>query len=267
MPELPDVEIFRRRLDAHAMDRTIAEVCVLDERLLDQVTFRQLKRALMGHRIVATKRHGKHLLVELDIGSLLSLHFGMTGEVVPLQAAEHLPRYTALQLVFNDGTGIAITSRRRLGHIGLAKTLAAFIESHNLGADALEPALDRSSFRAALGSARSAIKSSLMDQAKLCGIGNIYSDEILFQASLNPRRKVGALDASETDRLFKTVRRVLQEAVARGVLSEGPEGAVPNGWLLAHRETGGQCPRCGKALQTSKIGGRTAYFCASCQAK
>jgi formamidopyrimidine-DNA glycosylase len=267
MPELPDVEIYRRRLEEHAMKRSFTEARIFDERLLDQVTARQLKQALVSHRIVATKRHGKCLLVELDDGSLLTLHFGMTGDIVPLREGQDLPRYTVLQLLFNDRTGIAITSRRKLGHIGLTKNMEVFTKSQGLGVDALDPALDRTSFRAALGSARSAIKSALMDQSKLCGIGNIYSDEILFQAGLNPRKQVGNLDASEIDGLFKTVRRVLQEAIRRGVLSEGFEGAVPGGWLLAHRERGGRCPRCGEVLQTSNIAGRTAYFCASCQAQ
>ena len=265
MPELPDVEIFRQRFERNARGRTVSEVRVLVDRLLDHVTPKKLNRALVGQHVVATKRHGKHLFVELDGGSVLTLHFGMTGGIAPLEKNRHPPRYTALHLVFGNGTGIAFTSRRRLGHVGLAKTAEAYIRSHDLGPDALDPKLDLQSFRAGLGSRRSVIKSALMDQSKLAGIGNIYSDEILFQAGLNPRRLIGDLDPADTERMFEAMRHVLQAAIKRGILAEEIEGAVPEDWLLPHRGKGCHCPRCGAPLQATKIGGRTAWFCPSCQ--
>jgi len=265
MPELPDVEIFRQRFDRKARGRTVSEVRVLVSRLLNRVTPKKLNRALVGQRVVATKRHGKHLFVELDGGSVLALHFGMTGEIVPLAKGREPPRYTALHLVFDDGTGLAFTSRRQLGHVGLAKTADAFIRSHDLGRDALDPKLDLQSFQAGLGSKRSAIKPALMDQSKLAGIGNIYSDEILFQAGLNPQRLIGDLDPADAKRLFKAMRHVLQEAVKRGILAEEIEGGAPRNWLLPHRGKGCKCPRCGAPVQATKIGGRTAWFCPSCQ--
>jgi formamidopyrimidine-DNA glycosylase len=265
MPELPDVEIFRQRFERAARGRTISEVRVLVNRLLDRVTPKKLTRALVGQRVVAAKRHGKHLFVELDDGSVLALHFGMTGEIAPLPKDRQPPRYTALHLVFDDGTSIAFTSRRRLGHVGLAKTAEAYIRSHDLGPDALDPKLDLQSFQAGLGSRRRVIKSALMDQSKLAGIGNIYSDEILFQAGLNPKRLIGDLGPPDTEGLFKAMRHVLQTAIKQGILAEEIEGAVPEDWLLPHRGKGCHCPRCGARLQATKIGGRTAWFCPSCQ--
>ncbi len=265
MPELPDVEIFRRRLEAHARGRAISAVHILDKRLLDAVSAARLSCILEDSRVVSTARHGKHLFVELDNGSLLVLHFGMTGEILTLGRGAGTPRYTALRLAFNDGSGVAITSRRRLGHIALAKDASAFIRSHELGPDALDPTLDIQAFQAALGSPRSAIKSALMDQSKLAGIGNIYSDEILFQAGLGPTVRVGDLNYEQRNRLFQTMRRVLKEAVERGVLSEGTTAALPGDWLLGHRAKGERCPHCGTAVQASKVAGRSCYFCPSCQ--
>lgn len=263
MPELPDVEIFRRRIEEHARSRVISEVNLLDKRLLNVESADRLFRTLDGRRLVATTRHGKSLFIELDNGSLLVLHFGMTGEILTLGKGAGTPRYTALHLAFDDGSGIVVTSRRRLGHIALANDTSAFIRSHDLGPDALDPTLDVKAFQAALGSSRSAIKSALMDQTKLAGIGNIYSDEILFQAGLAPTVRVGDLSHEQVTRLFQTMRRVLQEAVERGVLSEGT--ALPENWLLAHRAKGERCPHCGTAVQASKVAGRSSYFCPSCQ--
>lgn len=265
MPELPDVEIFRRQLDGHAKDRTIAQAQVLDERLLEDVTPQQLIDALAGRRIVATRRHGKHLLAELDEGRFLVLHFGMSGEILPLEDGSEIPKYTALHLRFDDGNGLAVTSRRRLGHIGLAADAEGFAGAHDLGPDALDPALDGATFREALGSPRGAIKSALMDQSKLAGIGNIYADEILFRARLNPATHVGDLGDEDIGNLLGTIREVLKEAVERDILSEFEHDSLPQDWLLAHREKGGTCPRCGTKLQISRVGGRTGYFCPSCQ--
>jgi len=265
MPELPDVEIFRQRLDGHARRRTISEAHVLDERLLDGVSPKRLSRALEGRRIVATTRHGKYLLVELDDGLRLVLHFGMTGEIVPVGREAEVPPLAALHLVFDDGTALAVTSRRRLGRIALAGEASAFARTHDLGPDALDPVLDARTFQAALGSPRGAIKSALMDQSKLAGIGNIYADEILYQAGLRPNARIGDLSDQQLACLFQIMRRVLHEAVDRGVLAEGMEGSPPTDWLLTHRAKNERCPRCGTAFQTSKVGGRTGYFCPSCQ--
>jgi len=265
MPELPDVEIFRRRLETRATERTIAQAQVLDERLLEDVTPRRLTDALTGRRIVAARRHGKHLLAELDDGRFLVLHFGMSGHLVPLENGSEIPKYTALHLRFDDGGGFAVTSRRRLGHIGLAADAEGFAGTRDLGPDALDPALDVAALREALGSPRGAIKSALMDQSKLAGIGNIYADEILFRARLNPATRVDDLGDEQIGNLLETMRGVLEEAVERDVLSEFERDRLPQGWLLAHREKGGTCPRCGTKLQMSKVGGRTGYFCPVCQ--
>ena len=265
MPELPDVEIFRQRFERKARGRPVSEVRTLVNRMLDHITPKKLNRTLVGKRVVATKRHGKHLFVEFDGGSLLALHFGMTGEIVTLAKDQKPPKYTALHLVFGDRGAIALTSRRHLGKIGLAKTAEAFIRSHNLGPDALDPRLDRKAFQETLGSKRSAIKSALMDQSKLAGVGNIYSDEILFQAGLNPKNLVGDLSPADARQLFKAVRQVLQKAIKRGIVAEEIAGDVPKDWLLPHRSEGCKCPRCRATVQATKIGGRTAWFCPSCQ--
>lgn len=265
MPELPDVETFRRRFDAQALGRTIANAHILDDRLLEGVTSRRLSQALSGHRVASTSRHGKYLFAELDNGASLVLHFGMTGDIVPLERGKDAPRYTVLHIIFDDSATIAVTSQRKLGRIALAKDKSQFIKGQNLGPDALDSTLDAEAFREALGSPRSAVKSALMDQTKISGIGNIYSDEILYQAGIHPKMRVGEIGEKKAARLFETTHQVLEKAIESGVPSEGFEEKLPKTWLLLHREKGAKCPRCGGPVRTIKTGGRTAYFCSSCQ--
>jgi formamidopyrimidine-DNA glycosylase len=158
-----------------------------------------------------------------------------------------------------------VTSRRKLGHIWLTGDVATFLKDHSQGPDALAKTLDAEAFATDLGSKRSALKSALMDQAHIAGIGNIYADEILFQAKLHPLTLVGDLDRSQLGSLYQTMARVLRQAIARSLMAEGPASAFPDDWLSGHRGAGGRCPRCGTLLATLRSGGRTGYFCPGCQ--
>jgi len=265
MPELPDVEIFRRRLDEAAAGRRITDVKVRDARLLDDISARELERRLVGRRIRSTERHGKLLIAKLDDGGALILHFGMTGTIETSAEGAPTPQYEVLHIALEKGGWASVTSRRKLGHIWLAGNVATFLTDHKQGPDALAKALDVKAFTAALGSKRSTLKSALMDQVRIAGIGNIYSDEILFQVRLHPLTQVGDLNAEQLDKLHQTNIRVLRQAIARGVMAEGPASAFPDDWLSGHRERGGHCPRCHTPLATLRSGGRTAYFCPRCQ--
>ena len=117
----------------------------------------------------------------------------------------------------------------------------------------------------ALGSQRSTLKSALVDQARIAGIGNVYADEILFQARLHPAALIGDLDRGQLESLYQTMARVLRQAIGRSLMAEGPAGAFPDDWLSGHRERAGHCPRCGSLLATLRTGGRTGYFCPRCQ--
>jgi formamidopyrimidine-DNA glycosylase len=265
MPELPDVETFRRRLDEAASGRRITDAKVLDARLLDGITARDLERRLVGRRIRSTERHGKHLIAELDDRSALILHFGMTGTIETSARGAEAPRFGVLHIGLGKGRWASVTSRRKLGHIWLTGDVAAFLKEHGQGPDALARALDAEAFATALGSKRSALKSALMDQARIAGIGNIYADEILFQAKLHPLTPVGDLGGDQIKTLYQTTVKVLRQAIARSLVAEGPGDAFPGNWLSGHRGPGGRCPRCGTLLATLRSGGRTGYFCPRCQ--
>ncbi|MGH6899203.1 MAG: Fpg/Nei family DNA glycosylase [Geminicoccaceae bacterium] len=265
MPELPDVEIYRRYLDEHALRQRIAHVAVGDARILGDLSARAFVARLRGNRFEASRRHGKHLLVRLGHGGWLTLHFGMTGNLVYFRGGEDDPPYDRVRFDFAGGAHLAYVNRRMLGRVGLTDDADAFIRAEALGPDALDPGFDLAAFTAAVAGRRRDIKSVLMDQALLAGIGNIYADEILFQARLHPKAPMTSLDDRQRALLFEQIKAVLRTAIARGAGAEQFLERLPDDHLLPHRDKGGRCPRCGAALATLKAAGRTSYFCPRCQ--
>jgi formamidopyrimidine-DNA glycosylase len=255
MPELPDVENFKRYFDSTGLHQEIDGVEVHSEQVLEDLSPGQLEEELKGHSFASTRRHGKYLFAHVSEDGWLVLHFGMTGDLKYFQKMEQEPEYDRLLVRFSNGYHLAYDSQRKLGEVRLADDFESFVEEKELGPDALD--LDREPFREAISGSRAMAKSFLMDQSTLAGIGNVYGDEILFQASVHPRTHVDRLDEEEVDELFDTMREVLQTAIER---QADPE-AFPDDYLIPHREEGEPCPRCGEELATVKVSGRTAYYC------
>jgi formamidopyrimidine-DNA glycosylase len=259
MPELPDVEIYKRRLDAHALHRKIARVEVGDARILGDLKKAQFVARLKGNRLESSRRHGKHLLVRLARDGWLTLHFGMTGDLRYVEPADADVPYDRVRLDFAKGS-LAYVNRRMLGRVGLAEDADAFIAAEGLGPDALDPAFDLAALAAALDGRRE-VKAVLMDQSLLAGIGNLYADEILFQARLHPKSPGQTLGKAKRKALFGKIRDILETAIDRGAGAEQFLERLPKGWLLPQRHEGGVCPRCGRKLATLKAAGRTSYYC------
>lgn len=265
MPELPDVEGFKRVLTRSALRKTIDRVVVSDARILGDLSARTLAARLEGAKLVAARRHGKHLMAGIDRGGWLTLHFGMTGALHFVRDPDQQPAFTRVRLDFaNDGC-LAYTNKRMIGRVGFARDAADFIVDERLGPDALDPRFDFQAFKTAVLGLKRDVKSVLMDQEIVAGIGNIYSDEILFQARINPAARVDKLASTQLKRLFQETRKVLKTAIARGAGSEQFVDRMPKGALLPERRKGGHCPRCRSPLKVFKVGGRTAYCCSRCQ--
>jgi formamidopyrimidine-DNA glycosylase len=265
MPELPDVENYRRYLDRHARRQVVKEVDILDRQVLRKLPASRFRRHVLGARMMSTRRHGKYLLVALDKAGWITFHFGMTGALAYGAAAGERPAYTRLRFDFSNGCYLAYTDPRKLGHIGYAEDADRFIADEKLGPDALDPKLTLTAFRELLRSARGNAKSFLMDQSRIAGVGNIYADEILFQARIHPEMPVRQLGPEQSARLYRDLRRVLKIAIARGAGSENFIDRLPASYLLRYRQKGGHCPRCGTEIQTLRMSGRTTYFCPRCQ--
>ena len=259
MPELPDVETFRRRLAHTGLHREISRVEVRDPSLLHGVKRDRLRQVLRDSDLTTTRRHGKHLFAKTD-GAWLVEHFGMTGYLLSTADKDALPEHTRFVLHFTDGRSLALVDQRRLGSVGLVDDPDHFVADEQLGPDAL--AVTEAELGELLAGRRGGLKSALMDQRLLAGIGNIYSDEILFQARLHPKLSASDLDEAARRRLHRQVRRVFRTAIER----RADPRCLPHSWLLRHREDGAPCPRGNGRVRRLTPHGRGAYYCPTCQA-
>jgi formamidopyrimidine-DNA glycosylase len=263
MPELPDVELYRRTVEAHALHRKILHVVLSDARILGDLAEQDFCARLGGNWLESTRRHGKHLLVRLGRDGWLTMHFGMTGSLRYVEPAGAEVPYGRVRLDFKEGS-LAYVNKRMLGRVGLADDADAFIAAEGLGPDALDPAFDLATLSAALDGRRE-VKAVLMDQSVVAGIGNLYADEILFQARLHPRTPGRELGKAKRKTLLSKIKEVLQTAIDCGAGAEQFVERLPKGWLLPQRHEGGTCPRCHSKLAVLKAAGRTSYYCPRCQ--
>jgi formamidopyrimidine-DNA glycosylase len=253
VPELPEVEIYARYFARHALRQRIARVRVLDERILGAVRKEPFARALRGHAFAGVRRHGKHLFADAG-GVWLHLHFGMTGDLSYYR--DDPPRFARVVFDFDNGAHLAFEDMRLFGVVDTTDDPDAFIRLHALGPDPL--AMRAVDFRRRIAGRRGAVKSLLMSQDVIAGIGNLYADETLFQTSIAPRRPVDRMSVAEVAKVFATMRRILLTVIERKERGDD----YPPRYLLHHREEGTRCPRCGGTIVKSIVFGRTTYSCA-----
>lgn len=257
MPELPEVETIRRKISPLITGSPISGISG-SRPTLDQGLSVSLKW-IRDHRITGTSRHGKYLFAGLDSGVSLVFHFGMTGDLRFLGPRAEDPHYCRAAISFHDGARLVFTDPRRFGRISFAKGKESFLRNKRIGPDALS--LTKAITRRIVLKSRRRIKLLLLDQHRLAGIGNIYADEILFQAGIHPLRMTEAMGNGEVDHLHRSIRSVLKTAVS---LSADIE-RYPGTWLIPHRACGESCPVCGGPVDRVMVAGRYAYFCPSCQ--
>lgn len=261
MPELPDVEMFKRYVDATALHKQIAEIDVRAEQILSGISAEDLRSALERQAFVSTERHGKHLFLALENHTWLGLHFGMTGFLKYFRDEEDAPPHTRVLFRFENGYHLAYDSQRKLGEITLIKDKEKFLARQEIGIDVLSPDYDYQTFQEALSGRRGMIKTTLMNQKLAAGIGNVYADEILFQAGIHPKTSVKDLNESDLHKLLRTMKKVLQTAIDH----QADSNQFPDSFLLKDREEGAPCPQCEGKIHALKVSGRTSYYCPTCQ--
>ncbi|MFW6365503.1 MAG: Fpg/Nei family DNA glycosylase [Spirochaetota bacterium] len=261
MPELPDVEVFRRFLEKHAVGKTIRGVEVRDAKSVDGISGRKFESVVANRRVTKTDRHGKYLFAHLDDGHSIVFHFGMTGYLRSTgnEADGNDGKYCKVLFDLSDGTKILYANKRRLGMVTVVDDAASFIRKIELGTDALS--LSVREFRKLLDGKRGSVKGFLMDQNTVAGIGNVYSDEILYQARIHPRRKVK--DLSDED--ISTLYNVMQDVLTTAVDNDADPERMAGSFLLKHRDEGDSCPRCGGSVSRISASGRSSYLCRRCQ--
>lgn len=257
MPELPEVEAFKRYIERTSLERPVARMEIRNGVVIRGADRPALIEAVEGSEVLSVRRRGKQLFLELSRGGWLTWHFGMTGRPVALERWDEEPRFVRVKFVFEHGS-LAFVDPRMLGRIGLTARPERFIEERRLGPDALDITLEE--FTTTFGASKGAIKAALMDQHKVAGIGNLYSDEILFQCRIDPRADARSLSEEDMRCMHRAMRRVLNMAISVGTDFE----RLPRSYLLRGRAVGSSCPRCGSLVSTATVGGRTAFFCPSC---
>lgn len=256
MPELPDVEVYRRYLEAHALHQPIERVELRGAGRMLGRPAAEVRDALTGRALDGSARHGKYLFAHIAGNGWLVLHFGMTGYLDYRSEDEQDPGHDVLVLFFRNGAHLAFNCRRKLGAIDLADAPENLVRDKGLGPDLL--ALSESEFLSRLRARGGTAKGFLMDQAVLAGLGNVYSDEVLFQAALHPKTPLGRIGDREGKRLFRAMRRVLEQAIA----ADADPDRMPKDFLLPLRgRKGARCPYCGGPPRRISASGRHAWYC------
>ncbi|HWF69416.1 MAG TPA: DNA-formamidopyrimidine glycosylase family protein [Mycobacterium sp.] len=256
MPELPDVEGFRRELAGPLPGRQVRQVKVHDPGILRNTNAQTLGRRLAGHRFGAPRRLGKWLILPTD-GPTLLIHSGMTGH--PYYAANGAAAENYERLVVSLDRGeLRYADLRKLRGVWLADDDGTAEVMGPQGPDAL--GLGLRAFRELLSGRRGRLKPTLMDQSVIAGLGNLLTDEICWRARLNPSQLVADVDAGELKRLHGAMGGVLRTSVQHGRVPGLPR------WLTGARdEPDPSCPRCGARLAHGRVGGRTSLWCPRCQ--
>lgn len=273
MPELPEVETIVRDLRPELTGRTIATAKLSHDDVLRGVTRRRLLKSLSGARILGMSRRAKHAVLELEKTRLV-IQPGMTGSLMihdqPLTADES--RYAVLRAELDDTRTLVYRDVRRLGSLLLLDAKAWSAYDSALGPEPLDPGFTPEQFAERLGRSRQALKKVLMDQRFVVGVGNIYANEALFAAGLDPSRAANRVTPDEYSRLHTEVRRILLAAIeSKGTTfrdyrtGTGERGSFQFELLVYGRE-GEPCRRCGTRLtMTHLIDGRSSVLCHRCQ--
>jgi len=278
MPELPEVEVMRRDLEREVVGKKIKSVEVTGTRSVRRHRNRkEFIDVLGGRKIVAVQRRGKYLVMKLDGTDALVVHLGMSGQLLRAKTTrEKAPKHTHVVITFTQGGLLRFVDPRTFGEMFVTaydEIDQQVEELAHLGIDPLETALSWDLFGRMLAERKTKLKPLLMDQKFIAGIGNVYSDEILFEAGLKWERQSDSLSQQEVRRLYRAISETLQGAVKYRGSSLADEGYVdlfgkPGEYQEHHQVYGreGQaCVRCRRTIQRARYSNRSTFYCDACQ--
>ena len=257
MPELPEVETFKRYLDKTSLKQLIKEIRVTDNRILNTEEKRLIK-VLVGKRFESSIRHGKYLLVDIS-PQFLVMHFGMSGDLEYYNNKDEPPKFSKVIFQFNNGFNLAYISIRMFGKVSIVNSIEEFIENKKLGPDAYKMSFEE--FHEAVQRRSAIAKNALLNQSFIAGVGNIYSDEILFRTKIHPKTNINSLSDNKVKELYGNIIEVLEF----GIRKKGDLSTYPNDFLIPHRKKEEKCPICNSEITRIEISGRHGFFCPSCQ--
>ncbi len=263
MPELPDLEVLKEKLEERFLEKKVEEVEVINSKALRTKYFqpRVLKRGILKE----IERKGKSLLFHFHSGFKLVFQPLLRGWI----SLDPEPNVDQLMKLKFEGTELHFIEFEKRGLAGLfiVRKPEGLSFLKNLGVDPLSPDFKLEKFKELLRERKDNLKKFLLDQKAVCGIGNAYADEILWEARLSPFRKCGKLDESEMQKLFSSITKVLQEAI-KVIREKAGDGLPPFEFrehLKVHRREGSPCPRCGAKIKAVWEGDRGTFYCPECQ--
>ena len=278
MPELPEVEVVRRDLEREVVGKRIRSVEADGMRSIRRHHNRkQFANRLEGKKVTGVERRGKYILAKLEGGDVLVVHLGMSGQLIRTKGTrEPTNKHTHVVISFTQGGQLRFIDPRTFGEMfvtRLDEVEREVTELAHLGIDPLESPMSWDRFGRLVASRHMKLKALLMDQKFIAGIGNIYSDEILFGAGLRWDRMSDSLSAEEIRRLYRSMVETLQEAVKHRGSSLADEQYVdlygkPGEFQVHHKvyaREGEACRRCRKPIVRQRVGGRSTFFCEACQ--
>jgi formamidopyrimidine-DNA glycosylase len=278
--ELPEVEVMRRDLEKDVVGRRVKAAEVRPSKNAMRVIRRHGKRKeftsrLEGRKISKVERHGKYILMELDDGDVLVTHFGMSGQFVRGNKRMPVAPHTHVVMTFTQGGDLRFIDPRTFGELFVTSQdeLGKVKELNHIAIDPLDQVFTWPTFQMKLAEKAAKMKSLLMDQKFISGLGNIYSDEVLFAAGLRYDRMSDTLSSQEVRRLYRAIQETLQDAIRfRGTSLDDEAYVDLNGEpgafqaeLKVYGRAGQPCRRCRTPIESVKIGGRSAYYCPQCQ--
>ncbi len=238
----------------HCLDRTIEAVELGEVEHMD-LPGDNARQRLVGRQFTETRRHGKAIFAGSKSGPWIAVSLGMTGSLRPYDEGDGAPDYAKVTIRFEGDRRLAFRNPRKLGTMEVIDDPDAWIADHGLGPDAMQ--IGAEDFARVVGTTRGAVKSALMAQGKIAGVGNLWSDETLYRAGIGPDVRGDALDATTLERLHGEMRHVLGHLLD----ANADYSQIPDDWLFPHREEGACCPRCGGAIVKRRVGGRSAFYC------
>jgi formamidopyrimidine-DNA glycosylase len=270
MPELPEVETIVRGLKRTVLGKKIKAIKIVPSRVL-QNNPGYLKQNLTGLKIMSVKRRGKNIILQLSGGNLILIHLGMTGNLIYLKRPAPLKKHDHLNMEFSDKSQLRYNDPRKFGKFKLVKStrIENIGDLKSLGPEPLE--ITENDFIRLVQTRKGRIKSTLLNQKFIAGIGNIYADEVLFEAKIHPEEKPCNISPNRLKKLHQAIQKILKKAIKSGGSSidnyldiEGRQGL----FQLQHKvygKKGRPCLRCGTKIKRIVVSQRSSYFCPECQ--
>ncbi|MBX2816933.1 MAG: DNA-(apurinic or apyrimidinic site) lyase [Saprospiraceae bacterium] len=254
MPELPEVNTVRKGFERIGLSQRIVSVQVHDDKILRNCSAEAFCKGLEGHTFRGTYRRGKYFFADLDSGASVLFHLGMTGDILYYSDEAERSKHERFCIALEDGMYIGFDDPRKFARILLLQDREAYVKEVGLGPDALT--IDKSAFRAAFKGRSATAKAILLNQSLMAGIGNLYADEICYQARIHPASRAGALSTRQLNKMHQKTLDILQLAVDQDAYYK----IYPDDWFWKWRDLDARPPGGKGKIMRDKVAGRTTYW-------